>query len=234
MKITIDKSNPIGNITAPPSKSYAHRLLICASLAYGKSVVKNVALSADVRATLKCIESLGASYEICGSEIKVTGCGGKIKKESVYDCNESGSTLRFFIPLAVICENNALFKGTNRLIERGVGIYEEILPERGVILGKNENGISVSGRIESGNYKIRGNVSSQFISGMMFALPLCDGDSIIEILPPVESRQYINITLDVLKKFGIEIKEIEENDMFEFELALDELNISERELKSDI
>lgn len=211
MKVTINKSNPVGSITAPPSKSYAHRMIICAALANGKSVVKNIALSADIKATLECIKSLGASYEISDCEITINGCGGEIKRESVFECSESGSTLRFFIPPAVVRENETLFKGTDRLIERGVGIYEEILPKHGVIIEKNKDGILVSGRLQSGDYKIRGNVSSQFISGMMFALPLLDGDSTIEIIPPFESKQYVDVTIDVLKKFGIEITETSEN-----------------------
>lgn len=204
MKVTIKKGEAHGTVSAPPSKSLAHRLLICASLAEGDSVVRGVALSEDVRATLDCIDALGATYEMDGADVKVRGCGGKVKA-GVFPCRESGSTLRFFIPIATLSGENTVFTGTERLISRGVGVYEDVLGERGVRFDVGKTSIGVGGSITAGEYEVYGGVSSQFITGLMFALATLDGDSVIRVKPPFESRSYVMITVNALRKFGVTV-----------------------------
>ena len=197
MKVYIKPSKIKGTIAAPPSKSYAHRMLIGAALAEGESSVHGISASEDMLATKDCIRALEEEPGL-----------------SVFPCRESGSTLRFFIPIALAVRGGGIFTGTERLIERGIGIYEEIFAGRGISVEKSEKEIRICGQLLAGDYEIRGNISSQSITGMLFALPLLKGDSRIRILPPVESRSYIDITLDVLKTFGIKVIE-NEPDCFE-------------------
>lgn len=134
-----------------------------------------------------------------------------LKNAKIFDCRESGSTLRFFLPIAAAFFEKSVFVGSKRLLERGVKVYEKALGEKGVKVVCDGEKITLSGRLESGIYTLRGDVSSQYVSGLLFALPLLCGDSEIRVLPPVESRSYIDLTVDVLKKAGIEIAEKEEN-----------------------
>ena len=237
MNVRIEKSRLQGEITAPPSKSVAHRVLLAAALAEGKSTIENVALSADILATVSCIQSLGAKANPDTTtkkpqRLEVYGTGGDVRANGEFFCNESGSTLRFFIPLSLYalsrlcCRNEisggnnapdkAVFRGAPRLIERGVGIYEEIFPHACFKKEITDCGaiITVSGEIRPGKYAVRGNVSSQFITGLFYALPLLEGDSEVEILPPFESASYITLTLSVLQKAGISIEKKSENVYF--------------------
>lgn len=200
----INKSIASGQVQAPPSKSYAHRLLIGAALCDNDVVVENIELSNDIIATIKCITSLGKKviYDEISRKITITKGG---TENNLFDCNESGSTLRFFIPIVIALKQKGLFIGTKRLMERGLGIYEEIFNTLGIKYEKSLESIEVFGSLVPYRYLVKGNISSQFITGLLFSLPLLDGDSIIEIIPPVESVNYINITLDVLRKFGIKI-----------------------------
>lgn len=141
----------------------------------------------------------------------VYAVGDCLKNAKVFDCRESGSTLRFFLPIAAAFFDKAVFVGSKRLLERGVGVYEKALGEKGVKVVCDGEKIVLSGRLGSGIYTLCGDVSSQYVSGLLFALPLLCGDSEIRVLPPVESRAYIDLTVDVLKKAGIEIVEKEEN-----------------------
>lgn len=211
MNVIIAKSVARGKVAAPPSKSYAHRLLVCAALARGESVIRGVSASGDMAATLDCMEALGAHCERTGDAVRVRGAKRGAGAKAVFPCRESGSTLRFFIPLAPIFNEKGLFTGTERLMERGAGIYGELLPKMGATVEKSADGIRVFGTLKPGEYRLPGNVSSQFVSGLMFALPLLDGDSVIHVTPPVESRAYIDITLDALKSCGVMILETEEN-----------------------
>ncbi len=205
MKITIKKGIARGSIKAPPSKSVAHRLLICAALADGVSVIRGVSYSEDILATLDCIETLGAAYSRNGDSITVHGCGGR-PKGGIFPCRESGSTLRFFIPVACVSGDSVSFTGTERLLSRGIGVYEDLLAPRGISFEKDPTSVAVRGRLEAGEYKISGAVSSQFISGMLFALAALDGESTVTVIPPFESRSYVMITVDVLRKFGAQIE----------------------------
>lgn len=195
VKITPGKLN--GTISAPPSKSFLHRLLICAALSKGESQIGNQAESQDILATKDCIQALNQ----------------KPAKNiiPVFNCRESGSTLRFFVPIALAIHGKALFTGAPRLMERGIGIYEDLFTERNIEVSKDTNGLLLTGRLTSGDYSVPGGVSSQYISGLLFALPLLKGNSTIKVIPPIESRAYIDLTLAVLKQAGIKITEKEKN-----------------------
>ena len=207
MKVSIKPGLCSGEACAPPSKSYAHRMLICAALADGESRIRGLARSEDMLATLDCIAALGAEYKLDGDTVTVKGGKNKTAEGAVFPCRESGSTLRFMLPIAAACGESARFTGTGRLMERGVGIYEDIFSEKGVSIKKASGSIELSGRLTSGEYTFRGDVSSQFVTGLLFALPLLEGGSVVRVLPPVESRAYIDVTVAVLRSFGIEVIE---------------------------
>ena len=216
MNVTINPSKLSGTVWAPPSKSYAHRMLICASFATGTSILSGIAESEDVKATLDCLHALGISFNKEGDELTLCGAekAGTIADAGIlptFPCRESGSTLRFFIPIALALCGGGIFTGTERLLERGIGIYEELFRDTDIRIEKEKEKVTVRGTLKAGQYKIRGDVSSQFITGMLFALSLLKGDSIIEVLPPVESRGYIDMTIDVMKMYGVIAEEIVAN-----------------------
>lgn len=202
-----------GVVKAPPSKSFAHRLIIGAGLSSGESVITGVEKSEDILATLDCIRALGAKAELCGGVLKISSARAEGGIPTL-PCRESGSTLRFFLPIALALNGKAHLTGTKRLIERGVGIYEDIFKEKGISVESTDESVIASGTLCGGSYKLRGDVSSQFVTGLLFALPLLSEDSVLELIPPVESRSYINITLGVLKNFGIQIEEKCKNRFF--------------------
>ena len=200
MNVIIKKSKLNGEVIAPPSKSYSHRYLIGAMLANNQSVISNIYFSDDVLATLNCIKAMGKNYKIDGNNIEIYD-ENIDNNFPIFDCNESGSSLRFFIPIALSKYEKVIFKGSKRLLERGISIYENIL--KNVKFIKEENQITIIGKLNPGHYKIDGSISSQYITGLLFALPLLDEDSIIEILPPITSKNYIDMTLEVLNKYQI-------------------------------
>lgn len=207
MKVTITPGKAKGSVIAPPSKSMAHRMLICAGLAEGESVVHNIALSEDIKATLGILRALGGEYRIENGSIIMRGVGNKtLRADGILDSKESGSTLRFFIPLVLTGGSEAVFTGAKRLFERPLGVYESICKEQGIVFEKGEKGLRVEGKLCASHFKIPGNISSQFVTGLLFALPLLCGDSVLEVVPPVESRAYIDMTLDVLERFGIQVQ----------------------------
>ncbi len=215
MKATIKPSHPCGVINAPPSKSMAHRLLIGAALAKGQSTIKNIALSEDITATLDCLTSLGASYRVEGDSIVMQGADPTSRRTPAeFFCRESGSTLRFLIPIAELSDAPAVFSGSAKLFSRPLDIYEDIAARHGIGFDRTESGVRVEGRLPSGDYRVVGNISSQFISGLLFALPLAEGDSRIMITPPVESRPYIDLTLEALAMFGIRIAWSDDKTLF--------------------
>ncbi len=211
MKVQIEKTTYSGEISAPPSKSAAHRRLICAALANGKSVIRGISESEDMKATIDCIKALGASVEKDGDTVTVIGCDPKNREKATLNCRESGSTLRFFVPICLLSDKEATLNGSERLMSRPLEPYEEICVSQGMDYILTENDLTVKGPITSGHFRLRGDVSSQFISGLMFALPLCDGFSVIELIPPVMSASYIAMTVEALKEFGI-LVEITEDD----------------------
>lgn len=210
MNIKIMPSVASGKINAPPSKSCAHRLLICSALARGESVIDNIGTNDDIIATIFCLKDLGAKIEIDGNKAVVYGIENNHKKDNInLFCNESGSTLRFLIPLSLIFSDEVYFSGSERLLERPQSVYEELFSEKGCYLRKEEKHLVAGGELKSGIFKIRGDVSSQFLTGLLFTLPLLDGDSEIVLTTPLQSAPYVDITIDVLSDFGVSVEKKE-------------------------
>lgn len=210
MRVEIEPSRLSGTITAPPSKSMAHRLLICAGLSEGDSIVRHLAFSEDVKATIACLIALGAEIRLDGDTAYVKGTDARaaLGKTAVLPCNECGSTLRFFTPPCMLSGEERVLQGSPYLMTRPMSVYEEIARNQGVTFIKSPDMITVQGKLQSGVYEVAGNISSQFISGLLFALPLLDGDSEIHLLPPVESKPYIDMTIAALREFGILIQKL--------------------------
>ena len=207
MRVEIRPSKAHGTVTAPPSKSMAHRLLICAGLAQGESVVRHLAMSEDIKATIACLRALGAEIRLDGDTAYVKGTDVRkpLGATAILPCNESGSTMRFLIPLCMLSGEERVLTGSPRLLERPLGVYEQLAQKYGIRFERYADRVVVGGKLERGIYNVPGNISSQFISGLMFALPLLDGSSQICVVPPVESYSYINMTVDALKTFGISV-----------------------------
>lgn len=206
----IAKFNPSilgGTIDAPPSKSMAHRYLIGAALSNGISKISGVDYSEDILASIDCLKALGAEVAIDGDTVCINP--KKFMKsldEPVLACRESGSTLRFFIPLALCLEQKVTLQGSARLLERPLDAYEELCVANGFEFKKDSSCVTVCGKLESGDYKIRGDISSQFITGLIFALLYIGENSTIQVLPPFESRSYVELTIEVLRTFGANIE----------------------------
>ena len=226
MDIKIKPSKLSGNVVIPPSKSFAHRALICAALSEGKSIVRNIELSDDIRATLEALEELGAKSKV-GKTSKVENMsieieGIRIMNNDVHDinnnihnmnnnmhiinCNESGSTLRFMIPIAAALGYRCRFEMSGNLGKRPLDVYYDIFDKNGIKYKRGENYLEIDGNLNAGEYDIPGNISSQFITGMLFALSMLEEDSLLKITDKIESKSYIDITLQCLKDFGIEIE----------------------------
>ncbi len=190
-----------GQLQAMPSKSQAHRAVICAALCEGVSVISHIELSKDIAATLACVQELGlANYHVEGDAVTVFGKPKPVREFAELPCGESGSTLRFMIPLTSFFAEQAHFLCEGRLPERPLEPLKSLLAEKGVTWLDSH---SISGRPRPGIYEIAGNVSSQFISGLLFLLPLLAEDSEIRLTTPLESAGYVEMTRDMLKEFGI-------------------------------
>lgn len=212
MKVKILPSKTSGEVSAPPSKSFAHRYLIGSVLSRGKCVIKNIADSDDISATLSCIEQLGGSVTKDGNIVTVIPTNEKQIENAVFDCKESGSTLRFFIPVVLATgAKNCTFSGSERLLARGIKEYEKLFENSDVTIKSDEKSIEVNGTLTSGNYEISGEVSSQYTTGMLFALSGLSGKSTLKITGNVESRAYVDMTIKVMKDFGADITEPEKN-----------------------
>ena len=212
MKVKILPSKTSGEVSAPPSKSFAHRYLIGSVLSCGKCVIKNIADSDDISATLSCIEQLGGSVTKDGNIVTVIPTNEKQIENAVFDCKESGSTLRFFIPVVLATgAKNCTFLGSERLLARGIKEYEKLFENSDVKIKSDEKSIEVNGKLTAGNYEISGEVSSQYTTGMLFALSVLDGKSTLKITGNAESRAYVDMTIKVLKDFGADITETEKN-----------------------
>ncbi len=206
MLAIINKSIAEGSVSAPPSKSMSHRLLICAGLSDNITTVNNVAFSEDILATLDCLKAIGATINIDGNTVVIKGVTpDKFNDNIIANCRESGSTLRFFIPILLLCGKKSTLVGSEYLFRRPLDVYKEICEKQGIVFNLSYGKLDINGKLNLGEYTINGNISSQFISGLLFALPLLENDSIIHIIPPVESRSYINMTILSLKTFGIDI-----------------------------
>lgn len=212
MKVKILPSKTSGEVSAPPSKSFAHRYLIGSVLSRGKCVIKNIADSDDISATLSCIEQLGGSVTKDGNTVTVIPTNEKQIENAVFDCKESGSTLRFFIPVVLATgAKNCTFSGSERLLARGIKEYEKLFENSDVKINSDEKSIEVNGTLSAGNYEISGEVSSQYTTGMLFALSVLSGKSTLKITGNAESRAYVDMTIKVLKDFGADIAEPEKN-----------------------
>lgn len=215
MKVKIGKGKAKGFVEAPPSKSMAHRLLICAGLSEKECKVHGISESEDVLATLDCLTAIGVKWKRKEDTIMVRGVDiTKISAESILPCRESGSTLRFFIPICLVSGANTVLSGSERLMERPLGIYESLCKEKGMIFSRDKTTLMIKGPLKPGNFKMPGNVSSQFISGLLFSLPLLSKDSTITIKPPIESRSYIDMTMKALAQFGVKTAWQDENTIY--------------------
>lgn len=208
MDIRITPSHLSGRVEIPASKSCAHRALICASLAQGKSVISGVSMSKDIEATIRAMAALGAHFDVDGTAVTVTGITSAPDKADI-DCNESGSTLRFILPVAAALGSEATFRGRGRLPQRPIDIYKRELTKNGTVFLAQDMPYVIGGKLKGGRYEMEGNVSSQFVTGLIFALPLLDEDSEIILTSRLESRPYVDITIDILRRFGISITETE-------------------------
>jgi 3-phosphoshikimate 1-carboxyvinyltransferase len=219
MDIRITPKKLSGSVTPPPSKSMAHRLIISAALGSGVSTIRNVAFSQDIEATLRCMEALGAKWNLKSKDIvEVVGIGrpspDSFSSLPRFDCGESGSTLRFLIPIALAVAGGGVFTGRGRLMERPQKPYFDLFDEKG-IFWKQENGIlTVQGRLTPGEYRLPGNVSSQFFTGLLFALSLLDAPSEIISTTALESSNYIDMTLQAMEIAGIPVNSVRNQNHF--------------------
>ena len=207
MDAIITPSKLSGEVIIPPSKSLSHRAIIAASLANGKSKISNVLFSNDIIATINAMRACGAKIEEHEDYLIIEG-SDVIRKENVIDANESGSTIRFMIPIALVSNEEITFTGKNHLVKRPLDTFLEIFDSQGIKYERGEDylPLKVNGGLKSGEFNVRGDISSQFITGLLYALPLLNGDSIIHITTKMESIGYIDLTIDILKMFGIVIE----------------------------
>lgn len=205
MKVQIQSGRPEGCIRVPPSKSIAHRALIAAALAHGESRICNFEMSEDLAATCRALTAMGAEIRVEQNTVSVRGVSGKIKApQGPVDCGESGSTLRFLIPLFSLCEKTVSLTGHGRLLQRPLSVYETAFEQQGLSFRHDAQNVTLCGALKAGEYEVLGNISSQFITGLLFALCVLEQDSVLHIIPPFESRSYVMITLDVLHAFGVQ------------------------------
>ena len=205
MKIAITPNKLNGTIQVPPSKSQAHRLIIGAALADGVSQVSNLVESQDIRATLECMKQLGAQVSQNGGRITGIRRDQDWKALPVLDCGESGSTIRFLLPVALAVAGGGVFQGRGRLLERPYGPYETIFAQQGIAFQRKPDQIILSGTLKPGRFELPGDVSSQFITGLLYALPLLEADSEIVLTTALESRGYVDMTLEALELFGVQV-----------------------------
>ena len=208
MRVTIKPSTPHGNVCAPPSKSMAHRMLICAGLAHKSepSLIFGLEDSQDILATIDCLNVLGAGINRQNDCAAIYGIDSNaVCENNILPCRECGSTLRFFVPLCLLQDKPLTLTGSPTLMSRPMDVYRAICQQQGLLFSQDEQGIHVQGPLRAGTFTIPGNISSQFISGLLFALPLLDANSTINVVPPVESRPYINMTIEALSLFGVRV-----------------------------
>ncbi len=209
MNVTITPARLRGTVTPPPSKSQAHRLLIAAALAQGDSLIKGLAFSQDIDATLRCLTELGASFASSPDGLLVHGMGAgpmsPMRRMALphLDCGESGSTLRFLIPVALAVRGGGIFTGHGRLMERPQEPYIRLFREKGIFWEQKDGVLTVQGLLTPGEYRLPGNVSSQFFTGLLFALPLLGGPSAILPTTQLESMDYISMTAQAMDLFGV-------------------------------
>lgn len=206
-QVTLTPAFLSGTVPIPPSKSVSHRAVICAALAKGPSKVDNLMFSKDITVTTEGMRKLGANIRQEGSTLYISGGRPAAKEPITIDCGESGSTLRFLIPLGLI-GIPVTFTGKGKLVERPLDSYFAIFEKQGISYETNKSclPLTVNGRLQPGHFELPGDVSSQFISGLLFALPLLDGDSTITITSELESYGYVDLTLEMLERFGVRVE----------------------------
>lgn len=207
MNVRIKPGKLQGDVIIPPSKSLSHRAIIAACLANGKSIISNIQFSKDIKATIEGMKALGANIKCYDNYLEIEGSPVK-RINNIIDANESGSTLRFLIPIALISDKKITFKGHNRLVKRPLDIYYELFDKYNIKYSHPSDSylpLEIEGKLKSDIYEVRGDVSSQFITGLLYTLPLLDGDSKIVITTKLESKGYIDLTIDMLNRFGINI-----------------------------
>ncbi len=205
MIVRVTPSTATGTVTAPPSKSMAHRALLAAALSPG-SRVDNIAYSKDIEATLACLRALGATVDGEGDSLFIGALDvNSIPDRAALPCNESGSTLRFLLPLCMISGKKITLTGSKRLFERPLSVYADIATAHNIAWHQTENSVTVCGRLRSDAFSVPGDISSQFITGLLYALPLLEGDSHLAVVGKWESASYIDLTLQALNAFGVAI-----------------------------
>lgn len=204
MRAVIHPGTARGAVRVPSSKSVAHRALLAAALADGQTVLEGLDRSEDLRATASAARAFGAAVRwLPGGGMRLTGCGFPSAPSHAVDCGESGSTLRFLIPLLALTGQPVTLSGRGRLPQRPQEVYARLFAERGLPFSQTSSGLHLCGPLTAGEYRLSGAVSSQFITGLLLALPLAEGDSVLYIEPPFESRPYVELTLSVLSAFDI-------------------------------
>lgn len=201
---------PDGPVTPPPSKSISHRAMICAALSEGTSRISPIDLRGeDVAATASCLKTLGTALHITDDGLEIQGGASMLQSRLsnnepiALDCGESGSTLRFMIPLLLLLDRPAVFVGHGKLMTRPMAPYLKALEEKGATVHAEGNTLSVQGRLMPGTYRLPGNISSQYLSGLLMTLPLLEGDSEIQLTTPLESGSYVEMTIAVMEEFGV-------------------------------
>lgn len=208
MSVTKIKGSKLkGRVKTPPSKSMAHRAVICAALSKGVSRITNIEYSDDIIATINGMRVLGANIIEKENGLLIDGTNTFNASGGIIDCKESGSTLRFLVPLSLVRENNINFIGEGNLGKRPLTLFYNIFDEQNITYSYEEEtlDLNIDGRLRGGEFRVPGNVSSQFISGLLFTLPLLEEDSNIIITTNLESKGYIDLTLSMIKRFGIEV-----------------------------
>ncbi len=205
--IQIKPSKLKGTVQVPPSKSMAHRAIICASLARGRSIITNIEYSQDIKATISAMKSLGTIILEHDDYLEIDGTTSFFRNKCDINCEESGSTLRFMVPISIVQHANVHFSGAGRLGKRPLDVYYNIFENQDIAYLYKEDVLDlyIQGQLRADTFEIPGNVSSQFISGLLFALPLLDEDSKIIITSPLESKGYIDLTIQMLNQYGIKV-----------------------------
>lgn len=212
MRVTILPGIPQGEVRVPASKSVAHRYLTAAAVTPGETRLRGLPDNADIRATVRCLRAMGAEIRQEESDTLVRGCDPAdfpVPADAPHaDCGESGTTLRLLLPLALLrgAESRVTFTGARRLFARPLSVYEDICRGQGILFERTETSVTVGGGLRPGEFSFPGNISSQFVSGLLFALPHLRGDSTLRLTGRVESASYIGLTLDALRLFGYEIR----------------------------
>jgi len=206
MDVLITPGKLAGTVLIPPSKSESIRAIIAASIAKGKSIISNVIYSDDILATIGAMEKIGVKFIKNAQQLIVSGVGRVcLSDDNFIDCNESGATLRFLIPLLSLSRQKVVFTGKASLLRRPMSVYDNMFKQMDISFQVNDRNIIMNGSLIPGYYELPGNISSQFISGLLFALPLLKGDSVVKLTTVFESEEYVTMTVSMLKQFGIVI-----------------------------